>query len=341
MSRLDELPADQKATLQLLLKQGKTYDELASLLRLDASAVRERALDALDALGPDTPAGLTTERQDEIADYLLGQQSASERLVTRQYLEESASGRAWARSVASELRPLAGDALPDVPAEGVEVDEAFEALDARREARVQQDRSSKLGGILLLVGIGVALAAALVFLIGGGDDDNGGDGNRQADTAAQTTPAQTTTGTGTTPNNVEPEQQVNMTSPSGADTVAIGYVIKGDGRRVLGILGQGFASNANNDFYYAVWLKKGNEHVRLGFVNQAVAASGEDKGKLATGADPAALTRKEDAPLKRVLRRALDNIYDYDTLLITRETARNPTAPGTVVVQGDIKRPAS
>jgi hypothetical protein len=339
MSRLDELPADQKAALQLLLKQGKTYDELASLLRLEPNSVRERALDALDALGPDTPAGLTAERQDEISDYLLGQQSASARAATRQYLEGSAGGRAWARSVASELRPFAGDNLPDVPVESAELDEAFEAREARREARVQQDRSSRLGGILLLIGVGVALAAALVFLIGGGDDNKKNDGTSQADTPAQTTTSQTGT-TSTTPGNITPEQQINMTSPNGADTVAIGYVIKGQGRRVLGILGQGFASNAKNDFYYAVWLKGDQGVVRLGFVNQAVAASGADKGKLATGADPAALTRKQDAALKATLRKALDNIYSYKQLIISRETSRNPTAPSTVVVQGPIKRPS-
>ncbi len=337
MSRLDELPADQKATLQLLLKQGKTYDELASLLRLESSAVRERALDALDALGPDTPAGLTSEHQDEISDYLLGQQTASQRLVTRQYLEESAGGRAWARAVASELRPLAGDRLPDVPAEGAEVDEAFEALGARREARAQQVRSSKLGGILLLVGVGIAIAVALVFLISGGDD-KGDKGTQAADTTTQTTAGTGTTST--TPGSVTPEQQINMTSPTGAKTVAIGYVIKGEGRRVLGIIGQDFPSNAKNDFYYAVWLKGAPGTVRLGFVNQQVAASGKDKGKLATGADPAALTRKQDAQLKAVLRRALDHVYDYDQLIISRETTRNPTSPTTVVVQGKITRPS-
>jgi len=338
MSRLEELPADQKATLQLLLRQGKSYDELAALLRLEPRGVRERALDALDALGPDTPAGLTAERQDEISDYLLGQQSASQRAATRQYLEGSAAGRAWARTVAAELRPLAGENLPEIPAEGVEVDEAFEALDARREARVQEDRSSRLGGILLLVGVGVALAAALVFLIGRGDDDDGGD--KQADTAARTTPAQTT-GTGTTPTEgPRPEQQINLTAPGGGDTVAIGLVYRGDGRRVLGIVGQGFPANEDNSFYYAVWLRGGTGTVRLGFVNQAVKKSGEDAGKLATGADPAALTRKEDAELKRVLRRSLDGIYGFKELLITRETARNPTKPGQVVVSGEIKRPA-
>ena len=40
MSRLDALPADQKSVLQLLLRQGKGYDDLSGLLRLDADEVR-------------------------------------------------------------------------------------------------------------------------------------------------------------------------------------------------------------------------------------------------------------------------------------------------------------
>ena len=37
MSRLDDLPADRKAVLQLLLKQRKSYDDLSGLLRIDPS----------------------------------------------------------------------------------------------------------------------------------------------------------------------------------------------------------------------------------------------------------------------------------------------------------------
>jgi hypothetical protein len=335
MSRIEELPADQKATLQLLLRQGKSYDELAALLRLEPSAVRERALDALDSLGPDTPAGLTPERQDEIADYLLGQQTASQRAATRQYLEGSAAGRAWARVVASELRPLAGDALPEVPAEGVEVEEAFEALDARHEATAEAERSSRLGGILLLVGVGIALAAALVFLIGRGDNNNSSDSSTQADTAAQTTPS-ATTGTGTTATGQAQgvEQQINMTAPSG-NAVGVGYVLKGtDGHRVLGILGQSFPSNTDKSFYYAVWLRPATGNaVRLGFVQDPVKAD----GKLQTGADPSAI--KNDNALKSALRKDLDGIYGFKTLLISRETVRNPQTPTQVVVSGPIAKP--
>src|SRR3712207_5084071 len=114
MSRVEELPPDQKAALQLLVKQGKSYDDIASLLRIEPSAIRERARAALDTLGPEEgPEDLPLERQDEIADYLLGQQTASERARTREFLQGSGPGRAWARTVAGELRPLAGDNLPE------------------------------------------------------------------------------------------------------------------------------------------------------------------------------------------------------------------------------------
>ena len=46
MSPVDALPADQRAVVQLLLKQGKSYGELADLLRIDEGAVRERAVSA-------------------------------------------------------------------------------------------------------------------------------------------------------------------------------------------------------------------------------------------------------------------------------------------------------
>src|SRR4051812_7885205 len=141
MARLDELPPDHRAVLQLLLKQGKSYEDLAGLLRTDAASVRDRALDALVGLGPLCGATLSESEQAEISDYLLGQQTASARPSTRQLLEESADGRAWARIVAGELRPLAGDALPEIPAEGREVDEAFGALHARQEARQRQAKS--------------------------------------------------------------------------------------------------------------------------------------------------------------------------------------------------------
>ena len=52
MASLDSLPADQRAVLQLVLQRGRSYDDIAKLLSIDRAAVRQRALAALDALGP-------------------------------------------------------------------------------------------------------------------------------------------------------------------------------------------------------------------------------------------------------------------------------------------------
>src|SRR3954471_8660848 len=90
MSRIDSLPADQKAVLQLLLKRGSSYDELSDGLRIDGAGVRRRPHGAVQAPGPaDTP-GLTAGRRDEIADYLLGQQTETEAAESRGFLNGSA-----------------------------------------------------------------------------------------------------------------------------------------------------------------------------------------------------------------------------------------------------------
>ncbi len=106
MSAIDSLPPDQKAVLQLLLKQGKSYDQIAGMLRLDPANVRERALDALDALGADHEQAaepLAPERQDELADHLLRQQSEAEHERTQTFLATSVPGRAGARAVAGDV----------------------------------------------------------------------------------------------------------------------------------------------------------------------------------------------------------------------------------------------
>jgi hypothetical protein len=50
MSRLDDLPPDQRAVLSLLVRQGKSHAEIADMLGIPQQAVRDRARAALDAL---------------------------------------------------------------------------------------------------------------------------------------------------------------------------------------------------------------------------------------------------------------------------------------------------
>src|SRR5207253_1951091 len=116
MSRLDDLPPDQRAALSLLLRQGKVYAEVAALLRIGERAVHDRAHAALAVLAPREARELSPERREEIGDYLLGQSGGlGERLRARSLLDGSPAAQAWARAVADQLAPLASTPLPDIP----------------------------------------------------------------------------------------------------------------------------------------------------------------------------------------------------------------------------------
>lgn len=299
MARVDDLPADQKAVIQLLLKQGKTYDELAALLRLDGAGVRDRALDALDSLGPDDTGDLESERQDDISDFLLGQQTASQRAATREFLETSAAGRAWARVVAAELRPIGGDALPDIPAGGREVDEAFDALEARKVARQERAKSSRLGGLLVLIGVGVAIAVGGVLLIGGGDDES--------DDTPTTTQAASTGPTGTP----SVDAQINLTAAvQGSKALGVAQVLSQDGQRALAVTAQDLQPSSR----YVVWLYNSPSDAQfLGFAPPV-----GDDGRL-SGLAPVPTEATK-----------------FRQLVITKEKVDRPSKPGTIVLRGQL-----
>ncbi len=115
MSDLDQLPPEQRAVLSLLLRQGKRYDDVASLLRIDADAVRERAFSALTALGPAELSELAPEIRQEVGDYLLGQQTPAESEATRALFKSSGGARTWAEEVSGKLSELSPEPLPPVP----------------------------------------------------------------------------------------------------------------------------------------------------------------------------------------------------------------------------------
>jgi hypothetical protein len=110
---LDVLAPDQRAVVQLVLQQDRSYDELAGLLGIAPEAVRDRARRGLERLAPGDE--LTADERGELADYLLGQQSVSGREVTRALLSASTPARDWAAAVAAELEPLARGGLPEIP----------------------------------------------------------------------------------------------------------------------------------------------------------------------------------------------------------------------------------
>jgi hypothetical protein len=113
MASLETLPSDQRAVLQMVLGSGRGYDDIAKLLSIDRAVVRDRALAALDALGPET--GVLDARRHLLTDYLLGQLPPRIAEETRESLARSPTERAWARVVASELAPLSSGPLPEIP----------------------------------------------------------------------------------------------------------------------------------------------------------------------------------------------------------------------------------
>jgi hypothetical protein len=115
MPPIESLPPDQRAVLELVLRRGRTYDEIAQLLSIDRAGVRQRALSALDALGPE--ASVPAERRALITDYLLGALPPRVTEQVRHRLGSNPTERAWARVIAAELEPIAARPLPEIPHE--------------------------------------------------------------------------------------------------------------------------------------------------------------------------------------------------------------------------------
>jgi hypothetical protein len=347
MASLDSLPPDQRAVLQMVLGRGRGYDDIASMLSIDRAGVRDRALAALDALGPST--SVSPERRHLIVDYLLGQLPPRVAEDTRKRLGEEPSERAWARVVASELAPLASGPMPEIPTEAVrepappepepepeppappperapapkrERAPAPAAPEADAEpARIAADyglrepagprgpRVSRLGGaILLAVGAAVVVAVVVIFVVNGGSSHK----HHASTVAAGTTPTSTSTSPSTT---AKPVAQINLVSPTGSRTTAgIAEVLRQGSKTAVAIVGQGLPANTKHNAY-AVWLYNSPASaVRLGFVNPGVGSN----GRLETaGALPA-------------------NAGGYKQLLVTLETTANPRSPGKIVLEGNL-----
>jgi hypothetical protein len=329
-SALDRLPADQRAVLQLVLARGKTYDEIAQLLSIDRGAVRDRALAAFDALGPTTR--LPSTRRALITDYLLGQLPDRLSKEVHHSLAESASERAWARVVVSELAPVAAGPLPEIPVGVVEPEparrrrrqrdedarghavEATAGVDAdvarpeagSAEREEPRPRSSRLGGAILLGAVAAAaIAAILVFVVFG----IGGSTSHKPKPSTAAAPVNTTS------SSARPLAQINLTSPTGGKAVGIAEVIKAGGATGVVIVAQGLAANGKHDAY-AVWLANGSNYYRLGYVQQAVTSNGklQTAGRLPSNASNfkqivvALQTGPANKPGKIVLEGALSGV---------------------------------
>ena len=327
MSPLESLPADQRAVLELVLRRGRGYDDIARLLSIDRRGVRQRALGALDALGPET--GLDSVRRALITDYLLGQLPAGVADEVKRSLARSPTERAWARVLASELAPLAREPLPEIPAAeeadaplaGGPAPASASTTPAGAPARAERPaapskpgdtasprQSSRVGGAILLgLGAVVVVAVVLVLLL------TGGSSKRSSSAAASTNPTTSTAAASTTAS-ARLIAAINLNSPStGGKAKGIAQVVQVASSTGIVIYATGVPANGKDA--YAVWLYNSpSDSHRLGFVSQKV---GSDGRLQTTGPLPANASR-------------------YKQLLVTLETQSNPATPGKIVLQGNL-----
>lgn len=333
MAPIDNLPADQRAVLELVLRRGRSYDEIAQLLSIDRAGVRQRALAAFDALGPKTR--VAADRRALITDYLLSALPGQVAGEVRDHLESSAGERAWARAVASELQELSEGPLPEIPSNGsrpqgkggrsksagrskaadspkpvVEVPAALAMSNGSPRERHSGRPVSRVGGAVLLgVGAAVAIALVLVFVVFTGSDNH-----KHPATAGRQT---TTTHATTTASSAKLVSRITLTPPAGGRSpVGLAEVISLQGKLGVAIAAQGLAANRKNPPNdYAVWLYNSPTSSELvGF-----AAAVTSNGLLRTaGALPSDASK-------------------YHHLLVTLETTARPRTPGAVVLQGSGK----
>jgi Sigma-70, region 4 len=299
MSPLDTLAPDQRAVLELVLRQGRSYGELSELLAIPERDVRARADAGLRALAGEPEPGVDSGR---IADWLLGQQSDAEAERTRTAIARSDAARSWATVAAEQLGALDGAAVPVIPAADETPTASSPAAGATRLP------SSKLGGAILIAVVAVVVGGLLYVLLSGDDDSS-------SPPAAEQTPAPTAA--------AEPTgNDIVLTGTGGSDAQGLMRLFnREDGTVQFAIAAENVPPNEGREVY-AVWFtREGGTPRRLGFAQRQV---GED-GVLTTG-----------GPQQGDEDRFPRWFATYDNVLITRETNAQARRPGEAVLEGEL-----
>ncbi|HTA15923.1 MAG TPA: sigma factor-like helix-turn-helix DNA-binding protein [Solirubrobacteraceae bacterium] len=155
MTELDRLPPDQRAVLSLVLDRGKSYGEVAEMLGIPESGVRDRAHAALDALARDAA------RADE---------------------EPVSSGAqhvpAPAPTSAAGLASAGSAGLPSA------APSSRQRIDSRPS---RTSPSSRTGGALLLGGIVAVIVVVVILITSGGGKSSGSTTTGTSSTKSTTT----------------------------------------------------------------------------------------------------------------------------------------------------------
>lgn len=116
MATLDQLPPDRRAIIELVLRQGQSYSDLAGMLGMPESRVRTYAREALSSLAPRATERVDSEWLGQVADYVLGQQVGPQAKATRAHIRRSEPARMWALSMLDSLSDLfRAGSEPEIP----------------------------------------------------------------------------------------------------------------------------------------------------------------------------------------------------------------------------------
>jgi hypothetical protein len=180
MASYDQLSAQQRAIVDLILKRGQSYDQLADTLGMPLDRVRELAHETLTSLAPVSARSVDEGWRAQIADYLLNQQAPPEAAATRGHLRRSEAARGWSRSVLDSLEHLyANGDLPTIPAGDGGPGLTPRPPRGERELSPEQEtvirRRRAIGIAAITAGLLFILLIWPVGLLTGGDDSDGGD----------------------------------------------------------------------------------------------------------------------------------------------------------------------
>jgi len=315
VATFDQLSADQRAIIELVLQRGQSYSDLADTLGMPAARVRTLAREALGELAPATARDVEADWRDQVADYLLNQQSGPEATATRGHLRRSEPARAWARSLLDSLDELYGKDAPTIPegGRGGRPPRARKGTDggeksARKPLFPAGDETGRrrrliaggvLGALLLvLLPLSLILGQGVAFL-GGGDDEKKKDDTQAA---SNETP--------------RPIGQVVLKGVDGARGEGRAVIAERGGKRFLIVQAQ-LPENKNNREVYEVWLYNSrNEAMSIGAQRADAQGNFAGAGPLPKDADKfrfidisrEAVDRNQKHSGKSVLRGRLDQL---------------------------------
>jgi hypothetical protein len=251
MSRLDDLPPDQRAVLLLLVRQGKSHAEIAEMLGIPADTVRDRARAALDALAQEPSGAARTPTED---------------------------GGTQARTSRGARAPA--PAPPPAPAARTQ---ATQTRDAGLSSSLPSSRRS---GALLLTALVVIVVVAVILITSGGGSSHKSSSTQSTGTSSNATTTTTpstsktsTTSSTSTASGKKPtlDKQIALTSPEpNSKTVGLAEVLSEGSKRAFYIAAEHLPPSKG--FFYAVWLYNSpTSSVALGKI-PPVSSNGQAQG---------------------------------------------------------------